>query len=384
MRMDRLAFEGPKLDFSGYNSAGAITKLGADSFDEDLGWILERFSTALGASGSLLTVHTDQGRSVSAIAGMGPSLSSAAEAQDLVAQIATRSPIFAGITSFSRDSSCWIEKTPQAGFSLLCLALPSEYGAQVVITLLFEGTATERMRNDAKATSERFFPVLAGYFRLWRRHRFERCRASAFTSALDFAGFGVILLDKAKVIRYANAYAIKLLGSGRVLRRIGKELAATNVRESLKMHVAIDHAVAANASGSGEDRRYVAPHLAMSGNGQEQHIALAVPVERPATEPSDAAAILFVFAPGEDSARLVEPVCDLYRLSPVEKQLACKLAGGLSLAEAAKAMKLKDATARSYLKQIFVKTDTHRQAELVRLLLISTLKMHGDIEFVAV
>jgi DNA-binding CsgD family transcriptional regulator len=56
------------------------------------------------------------------------------------------------------------------------------------------------------------------------------------------------------------------------------------------------------------------------------------------------------------------------------------LAIGKSLQEAAEAMRIKDQTARSYLKQIFLKTDTKRQAELVRLMLTSHLRIERSIE----
>ena len=50
------------------------------------------------------------------------------------------------------------------------------------------------------------------------------------------------------------------------------------------------------------------------------------------------------------------------------------LANGNSLVDSAKAMHVTEQTARSYLKQIFVKTETNRQAELVRLMLTSSVR----------
>ena len=75
---------------------------------------------------------------------------------------------------------------------------------------------------------------------------------------------------------------------------------------------------------------------------------------------------------------LVEPACKLYALTPVETRLACLLARGVSLAEAAEAMHVREQTARSYLKQIFLKTETKRQAELVWLMLKSSVRTVSD------
>ena len=63
----------------------------------------------------------------------------------------------------------------------------------------------------------------------------------------------------------------------------------------------------------------------------------------------------------------------LYGLTPAEAALAQALAAGKTLQEHAQEAHLTCETARWRLKQILAKTDTHRQAELVRLLLSSAL-----------
>jgi DNA-binding CsgD family transcriptional regulator len=54
-----------------------------------------------------------------------------------------------------------------------------------------------------------------------------------------------------------------------------------------------------------------------------------------------------------------------FGLSPAEARLAALLFAGASLQSCAKALGIKYETARSYLKSVFQKTGTHRQAELV-------------------
>ena len=62
---------------------------------------------------------------------------------------------------------------------------------------------------------------------------------------------------------------------------------------------------------------------------------------------------------------------DLWMLSPNEARLAAAIANGQSLAEAAAALNLTEATARNYSKRIYAKTGVRGLAELTRLVLNS-------------
>jgi DNA-binding CsgD family transcriptional regulator len=81
-----------------------------------------------------------------------------------------------------------------------------------------------------------------------------------------------------------------------------------------------------------------------------------------------AVCILFV-DPAQD--RSVDEVLlrELYRLSPAEAALAQRMVIGDTLQQAARTRGIGVSTARSYLEQIFQKTETNRQADLVRFLL---------------
>jgi DNA-binding CsgD family transcriptional regulator len=56
---------------------------------------------------------------------------------------------------------------------------------------------------------------------------------------------------------------------------------------------------------------------------------------------------------------------DRFDLTPAEARLVVHLVAGASLRSCTKALGIKYETARSYLKSAFLKTGTHRQAELV-------------------
>jgi DNA-binding CsgD family transcriptional regulator len=56
---------------------------------------------------------------------------------------------------------------------------------------------------------------------------------------------------------------------------------------------------------------------------------------------------------------------DRFDLTPAQARLVAYLAAGASLRSCAEELGIKYETARSYLKSAFLKTGTHRQAELV-------------------
>ncbi|MGJ3626992.1 helix-turn-helix transcriptional regulator [Sphingomonas sp. MMS24-JH45] len=87
------------------------------------------------------------------------------------------------------------------------------------------------------------------------------------------------------------------------------------------------------------DRR---PLMAAVGSGEGEAAGADAP-----------AAMLYLFDPEQDLAAVIAPACKLYGLSPEECGSPCLLADGMSLADAAQAMHVREMTARSYLKQIF-------------------------------
>jgi DNA-binding CsgD family transcriptional regulator len=67
-------------------------------------------------------------------------------------------------------------------------------------------------------------------------------------------------------------------------------------------------------------------------------------------------------------------IAKTFRLTPSEAKVACIIARGASPGIAAGELKISRETARNQLKSVFAKTDTHRQSELVALLLQVVLR----------
>jgi DNA-binding CsgD family transcriptional regulator len=92
-----------------------------------------------------------------------------------------------------------------------------------------------------------------------------------------------------------------------------------------------------------------------------------------------AAAVKAVFVSSrERGMETADELRRLYDLTPSEAALASILVQGSSLKEAAAELGITDNTARTHLKRIFDKTGTHRQGELVGLLLSGPGQIRKD------
>ncbi len=84
-------------------------------------------------------------------------------------------------------------------------------------------------------------------------------------------------------------------------------------------------------------------------------------------------AILFVSDPDKLTGGGAEEVMGAYGLTPSERRLLAELIEGRSLSEAADVLDITRATSRNRLARIMTKTDTHRQSELIQLILRSNV-----------
>lgn len=204
--------------------------------------------------------------------------------------------------------------------------------------------------------------------RLWHRRNADLANLRELTLALDCSDVATLLVDRRCHIRFANSVARDLLHRADGVCARGMMLAATNLSDTMRLQAAIAH-VCLQFDGAGAPS--AAPVLALTRSRGRPLLVSVIANDTGPSADGDQSATVRLFDPERDLTPLVEPACNLYRLSPVEARLACLIATGRSLAEAATALHIREQTARTYLKQVFLKTDTKRQAELVWLLLKS-------------
>lgn len=188
---------------------------------------------------------------------------------------------------------------------------------------------------------------------------------------LDSTALGIIVVDADGRVQLCNQVAREIVDADDGLRFVGPRLVVDGPSGSgirMKAHAAIRSALSGSPA-PGEAFQIARP------SGGEPYLALvsALPTNhlRPglgvATEPL---AIVYIRDPDRPEETRAEILQRLYGLAPRQAQLAELLATGRSLKEAAKTLGITLVSARQYLKLILQKTGTHRQADLVRKILL--------------
>jgi DNA-binding CsgD family transcriptional regulator len=332
--------------------------------------VMREIADAMGAHGATLSIHQDDGDKIDVIAAHPAVGLSVDVVRDFLARQCVERP-------FARDATHhWIDC--HIGDLSEALIIPVQRIADhnpLFITVFFGGNPAI-CRRTAEDVYLRRRPFAIGYFRLWQLERTRHRRSLALESALHRSELGVLLVARDGRIIFENDCAGKLLNAVDGVQRTRGSLGATERRDAIKFDAALGHVIAENeirgSSGT-------APMLAIARREWPPLIVSILPAEQPAEEPADVAAIVYILDPATDTDPLVQPVCKMFKLSPVETRLVCFLVSGRELAEAAREMRVKEQTARGCLKQIFLKTETNRQADLIRLMLSNVLRTTRDI-----
>jgi len=211
-------------------------------------------------------------------------------------------------------------------------------------------------------------PHLVRAFEIHRRFAEIRNERSALAEVLDRLPVGVVLIDALRKPVVVNRYAEQIsdLCDGFILGDDGPR--ASDSRENKVLRQRLGQAIAIGASlGRG-------PNHVMSVSRPSCRRAYAViiaPLLAPPTGRTggDAVAAIFIGDPETGQITTAEFLQTLYALTQAEAELVALLARGRTLEEAAAERGVRLNTVRSQLKQVFAKTDTKRQGQLIRLVL---------------
>lgn len=186
--------------------------------------------------------------------------------------------------------------------------------------------------------------------------RFER---EALAAVLDYFPVGVVVLDEAGNERHRNRAARILLGE---------------IEEDLDER---------GQTGSAEDLREVLGQILK--NSADEHLSfhslsleperirgafqtLKVSLSEGSSE--EGGVVIFLTQPHQEREASPELLARMYDLTPAAASVAALLIGGLTTEEIADALGIEVTTVRSHLRQLFDRTGTSRQAELVQRLLL--------------
>jgi len=170
--------------------------------------------------------------------------------------------------------------------------------------------------------------------------------------------FGVLLIDENHHIYFQNSAARMLLQNSAEVRASNHRLVIRQTKNAMRLQVALREILVGSSDAAPKKC------LAFNVEGSLPHIFR---ISRyGAIEGKPIACILITnsaLAPEVEVSSLAES----FALTPTERRLISELASGLSLQESASTLRCKVDTARGYLKQIFQKTGTHRQVDLISL-----------------
>ena len=185
--------------------------------------------------------------------------------------------------------------------------------------------------------------------------------------ALNRVAVGVFLLDNERRVLFRNLRAQELLDEvdGIGLSREGW-LRGGKPQQTQALRDIVDLAIARVGQGSRQGSDAIG---LTRDSGRRPLIAVACPLGRGPSAPGVPVVGLFVTDPEWRSSGAAEAVAQLYGLSPAETRLALALVRGLRVDEIADEFGLSRNTVSYTLKNLFRKTETDRQADLISLFL---------------
>ena len=193
-----------------------------------------------------------------------------------------------------------------------------------------------------------------------------RCRAAE--EIVAHLPYGVVLLDAEGAALFLSPIAEEIVAAADGLSIRHGRLRAGTVSETTRLHRLISEAIETGAGrGAGATGA-----LALSRPSMRKPLNVLVsPLRLTAAGlgPKRPAAAVFISDPELTTETTVTPLSRLFGLTRREASLAVRLARGQDLKTAAGGLDMAPSTARTHLKAVFAKTSTHRQSDLVQLLL---------------
>jgi len=222
-----------------------------------------------------------------------------------------------------------------------------------------------------RALVSALMPHLRRALELHRRIAVADGMRDTMAGVLDSSARAIFMITPAGKVCWMNRAADRMTRSRDGLAIDRGELCAIRPSDTVRLRALLQDAVATatgHGTGTGGWISLGRP------TGRRPLAVLVAPVAGTAAgfwAVESSAAVVVASDPDRQKGPDEHVTRELFGLTPGEARLACLLAQGLSLDEAATRLALRAGSARSRLKAIFEKTDTHRQADLVRLMLLA-------------
>lgn len=262
--------------------------------------------------------------------------------------------------SFERSEfyNDWLR--PQGVYDAIGGVIQRSKGSLTVVTVLRTEQAGLVTEAD-KQVFARLMPHVRRAIDIHRRLYGVQLQRDGTLSVLDALQVGILLTDRTGHVMFANRVAEEILHRSDGLVLIRGQLRAARPDDSLKLANLIQGAVKTTL-GMGEEPGGI---ISLPSSVGSAVTVLVSPCPRLGLlEP---AAMVFVSTPPRSVSFEEDHVTRRYGLTPAEVKLFQALVDGDRLSEYADVAGITLNTAKTHLKQLFAKTGSRRQADLVRL-----------------
>ncbi|TLS65259.1 helix-turn-helix transcriptional regulator [Mariprofundus erugo] len=202
------------------------------------------------------------------------------------------------------------------------------------------------------------------YFELER----DRSYAAGFEQALEHLSSGLLLFNGHGDLCYQNNRAREMIGETHAISLISGKMYGATPEYTRAIRQAIRDTIV-RAKRNDRNIQVMLLHNGMKGERELPVVAIPIVLSMRKTTEKDSGIFAALLIGSGGLAGSIEPevLQLLYGLTNAEARLAACIADGNSLGQCSACLGVTVTTARSYLKQVFLKTSTRRQAELVAL-----------------
>ena len=188
----------------------------------------------------------------------------------------------------------------------------------------------------------------------------------AAEQVLDLVAFGVVLFDGSGRPLHANSAAVDLADADDCIRIQREGIIPLDQSSGRAFRRAMSETLA--AAKAGEDKVVGIQLHRVTGTGTVSSLACALPA-READRPDAPALALFLAAPERRSRAPETLLMELFGLTPTEARVAGALANGARTVDVAEELDVSQTTIAFHMRNLFQKTGTNRQADLIALFL---------------
>jgi DNA-binding CsgD family transcriptional regulator len=261
---------------------------------------------------------------------------------------------------------------------LQCLAATLRNdGADSSNLSLFRETHGEPFGEEERKLLLILMPHLQRAFQLHTRIQGLERKAEAAEETLNELDHAVVMLGGRGTVLLVNDAARTLAASESALKLTPCGLMATAPSEDRKLRRLIQGALS-TGRGAGVD---AGGPITISREGLRQPLHVFVTPLRTQTlrlGKETPVVAIFISDPERKPAKRSSVFAQLYGLTRAEARLAESLADGKGLKETSEQLGVAQSTLRSQLKSVFAKTNTNRQGQLIRLILLTPATRHED------